>query len=57
MANYSALFSIVFMMSYVVLFDAVHWRKRINRLFCSSSLLSTDEVGRLAAIWSACQEA
>jgi hypothetical protein len=57
MANYSALLSIVFMMSYVVLFDAVHWRKRFTRLFCSSNLLSQDELDRLATIWSACQDA
>ena len=57
MTNYSALFSIVFMMSFVVLFDAVHWRKRLTRLFCSSYLLSADELNRLATIWSACQDA
>jgi len=56
MANYSALFSIVFMMSFVVLFDAVHWRKRLTRLFCSSNLLSQDELNRLSSIWSACQD-
>jgi hypothetical protein len=57
MVNYNALLSIVFMMSFVVVFDSVHWRKRLNRLFCSSNLLSHDELDRLAAIWSACQDA
>jgi hypothetical protein len=57
MPNNSALLSIVFMMSFVLLFDAVHWRKRITRVFCSSHLLGQDELNRLATIWSACQEA
>jgi len=54
MANYMALFSIVFTMSFVVLFDDVHRRNRCNRVL--SSLLSRDELDRLRTIWEACQE-
>ena len=54
MANYMALFSIVFTMSFVVLFDDVHRRNRCNRVL--SSLLSKEELDRLLSLWNACQE-
>ncbi len=50
-----ALLSLVFMMGFVVVFDRVHWRNKIGR-FLTGGLLSQEELARLQAIWSACQE-
>jgi hypothetical protein len=56
MTHYCALFSLVFMMSFVMLFDSVHQRKRLGRLLSSISLISQDELSRIQSIWSACQD-
>ena len=55
MSHHFALLSLIFMMSFVMVFDKVHWRKKISR-FLSSNLLDQDEVTQLQAIWSACQD-
>ncbi len=52
---YYALLSLVYMMCFVAMFDRSHSRKRIRR-FLSSNLLSREELNRLQAIWSACEE-
>ena len=56
MTHYCALFSLVFMMSFVMVFDSVHQRKRLGRLFSSIALMSQDELSRIQSIWSACQD-
>lgn len=56
MPNYFALNSIVFMMAFVLLFDGLHRKNRIVRMFRSLKLLSLDEVNQLQVIWSACQD-
>lgn len=55
MSHYCALLSIVFMISFVLLFDRVHRAKWIDR-FCGSNLLSSDEVTQLRNIAAACQD-
>jgi hypothetical protein len=50
-----ALLSVIFMMSFVIVFDKTHFQTKIRR-FLSGNLLSQDELTRLQAIWSACQE-
>jgi hypothetical protein len=55
MTHYYALLSIVFMMSFVALFDCRHVDGQISR-FCKHGLLSTEEVDLLRSIMSACQE-
>lgn len=56
MPNYCALYSVVFMMGFVVVFDALHRKKRFIRLFQTVGFLSTDEVNQVRAIWAACQD-
>jgi hypothetical protein len=55
MSHYYALLSIVFMMSFVLLFDIGHLA-RINACFCKNCLLSAQDIARLQSILSACQE-
>jgi hypothetical protein len=55
MSHYYALLSIVFMITFVLLFDRVHsiaWKTR----FCKSGLLSRDEIDQLQNILAACRE-
>jgi hypothetical protein len=54
-AQYYALLSIVYMISFVLLFDRVHFKSGSTR-FCRKRLLDGQDVGRLLRIWSACQE-
>jgi hypothetical protein len=56
MTHYCALFSLVFMMSFVMVFDSAHHRKRFGRLFSSITLMSQDELSRIQSIWAACQD-
>jgi len=53
--NYYALYSIVFTMGFVIVFDGVHQKNRIVRLFRSIKFFSSEEVNQLQAIWIACQ--
>jgi hypothetical protein len=55
MTQYYALLSIVFMMNFVLLFDRAHF-KAGNTRFCNKALLDEQDIERLRAIWSACQE-
>jgi len=56
MEHYYALYSIVFMMSFVFVFDGSHHRKRLERLLHTLNLFSQDELDQVRAIWAACQE-
>ena len=55
-AHYCALYSVVFMMGFVGVFDSFHRRKRLMRMLGSIEFLTTAEVGQLRAIWTACQD-
>jgi hypothetical protein len=55
MSHYCALFSLVFMMTFVLLFDCKHV-DGLNARFCKHGLLSPEDVDRLRSILSACQE-
>ncbi|MGC1453328.1 MAG: hypothetical protein WA830_25125 [Candidatus Sulfotelmatobacter sp.] len=51
-----ALLSIVFMISFVLLFDRVHI-ERSHARFIKKCLLSAQDLGRLQRLLAACQEA
>jgi hypothetical protein len=51
-----ALLSIVYMMSFVILFDRVHFRNKLTSWLLGGNLMSQQETDQLQAIWSACQE-
>ena len=53
MTHLYALHSVIFMMAFVLVFDALHHR---HRLFRGLNLFSADELDRLQSIWEACQE-
>ena len=55
MSDSFALLSIVFMISFVLLFDRVHISGCYTR-FCKNALLNQQEIDRLQSIISACQE-
>jgi len=55
MHQYFALLSVVFMMSFVALFDSMHVDKR-NARFCKEALMSPEEIDRLLNILSACRD-
>jgi len=57
MTHYAALYSIVFMMGFVYLFDLQHHRHRLARLFASITLMSPEELDWIRRIQSACDEA
>jgi hypothetical protein len=50
-----ALLSLVYMMSFVILFDRVHYKRRLSA-WLSGAMMTGAELHRLMAIWSACQE-
>jgi hypothetical protein len=56
MTHFFALWSIVFMMGFVVTFDNIHYKGRVKRVLSSLTLLSSDEVDQMRAIWCACQD-
>jgi hypothetical protein len=55
MSRFYALLSIVFMMSFVIVFDKAHFERR-NAPFWKTGLLSRQDVDRLVRVLSACQE-
>lgn len=56
MTHHFALLSIVYMISFVALFDVGHLA-RINARFCKKGLMSGPELDQLQRILSACMEA
>ena len=44
------------MMSFVLVFEGSHHRKRLDRLFRSLNLFNKSELDQVRAIWAACQE-
>jgi len=57
MSQYAALYSIVFMMAFVFVFDRRHQRRRFYRLFTAAELMSSQELDQIRKIQSACDEA
>jgi len=57
MSHYAALYSIVFMMAFVCVFDRRHQRNRFYRLFTAAELISTQELDQIRKIRLACDEA
>jgi hypothetical protein len=55
MSHYYALISVMFMISFVALFDCRHLDGR-NARFCKDGLLNQDDIDRLRSILSACQD-
>ena len=51
-----ALLALVYMISFVVVFDRVRYKHKLSEWLCGSNLLKSDELQRIMAIWSACQE-
>jgi hypothetical protein len=56
MTQFFALWSIVFMMGFVVTFDNIHHKGQFKRVLSSLTLLSSDEVDQMRAIWSSCRD-
>ena len=56
MTGQFALLSIVYMMSFVILFDRVHYKRKVRAWLRGGYLLTHDELNRIHAIWSACQD-
>jgi len=55
MTQFCSLLSIVFMMSFVIVFDKVH-HKGCNARFCLNNLLASNEVDQIRQILAACQD-
>jgi hypothetical protein len=51
-----ALLSLVYMMSFVVLFDRMHYKHKLGQWLRGGNLMSGEELEQIQAIWSACQE-
>lgn len=56
MTSHYALLSLVYMMSFVILFDRMHFRHQLAAWLRAGNLMSPAEVGRIQAILSACEE-
>ena len=56
MTGQYALLSIVYMMSFVILFDRLHLKRKLDAWLRGGNLMSRDELEQIQAIWSACQE-
>ena len=51
-----ALLGLVYMISFVLVFDRVRYKHKLSEWLCGSNLLNGDELKRILAIWTACQE-
>ena len=51
-----ALLSLVYMISFVVLFDRVHHKNKLGKWLRGGNLMNREELDQLQAIWAACQE-
>ena len=56
MTGQFALLSLVYMMSFVILFDLVRYKRKFGGWLRGAYLMSRDELERVRAIWSACQD-
>ena len=51
-----ALLSLVYMISFILVFDRLRYRHKLSEWLCGSNLLNGDELKRILDIWTACQE-
>jgi hypothetical protein len=51
-----ALLSLVYMMSFVILFDRKHYKNKIFSWLSGGNLIERDELEQIQAIWTACQD-
>jgi hypothetical protein len=56
MTGQFGLLSLVFMIGFVVVFDRMRDRHKLDGWLRSGKLMSEDELKRIQAIWSACQD-
>ena len=49
-----ALLALVHLMSFVIVFDRAHYKRRLGQ-WLSGALMTGQELERIMAIWSACQ--
>ena len=49
-----ALLALVYMMSFVILFDRMHYKHKLGAWLRGSNLMSPEELEQIQAIWSAC---
>jgi len=51
-----ALLSLVYMISFILVFDRMRYKTKLSEWLSGSNLLNGDELNRIMAIWTACQE-
>jgi len=56
MTHFAALYSIVFMIAFLCVFDGRHRRLRFYRLFTTTALMAPDELDLVRRIQLACAE-
>lgn len=56
MSQYSALFSIVYMIGFVLVFDRFHWRRKYSWKFWAPNLMTQGESEQLLRILAASQD-
>jgi hypothetical protein len=56
MSQYSALYSVVYMMGFVLVFDRFHWRRKYSWKFWAPNLMSRRESEQILRILAASRE-
>lgn len=56
MSQYSALFSVVYMIGFVLVFDRFHWRRKYTWKFWAPNLMSQNESEQVLRILAASQD-
>ena len=56
MSTQFALLSLVYMISFVVVFDRVRYKHKLSEWLCGANLMKGDELKRIMNIWTACQD-
>jgi len=51
-----ALLSLVYMISFVIVFDRMRYKHKLSDWLRGTNLLNGEELNRIMAIWTACQE-
>jgi len=56
MSTQFALLSLVYMISFVLMFDRLRYKHKLGDWLCGANLMNGEELKRIMAIWSACEE-
>jgi hypothetical protein len=56
MSTQFALLSLVYMISFVMVFDRVRYKHKLSEWLCGANLMNGDELKRIMNIWTACQD-